>query len=559
MKLRYRSSVMGNARLGMTLGVLMAAIAGCSDDDAPPPDDIPDAASTLTGETAETTGGGGEESSSPTSEPNETLTIVDETTEGNGATSAEPTGGPTDTSAYLSSSPTTGGNATSSDLPTLDTTGIVVDPTSDTGAVVDTTADLPTDGTDDTGYVPPNLVANWDFEVDTAGWYSWGNDGLVVSTDKANTGNQSLLIPADGSAVGPGATMLSNPVPGGVYEVTFWATTGAGSASVRITRQLACASNQYLWVVGNTTITSDGWSQLTGTFDVPEDCDSTSFQVYIEGDTNDADVYIDTVSVRLISGGGGDETTGADTSGVETTGGGETTGGPVDVDSGVIETTEPVQTTDGDAGVVDTTDTPVEGDASLGDTTLPEGDASVGDVTSAVVETSAPADTSAADPYGPNLHTNPGFESGQDWWWFAFTDAATTATVTDSVAHSGTYSMLVAGRTATWHGVATDLLGAGLTTPVQEGVSYHLTAWVRISGAPTDTVGLTGVVTCDGNTTYPWLVGGTVSNSGWTELSGDFTAPTCVTSLSEFRLAVNTAAAGVDIYLDDVSISQVLP
>lgn len=541
MKLRYRSSVMGNARLGMTLGVLMAAIAGCSDDDAPPPDDIPDAASTLTGETAETTGGGGEESSSPTSEPNETLTIVDETTEGNGGTSAEPTGGPTDTSAYLSSAPTTGGNATSSDLPTLDTTGVVVDPTSDTGAVVDTTADVPTDGTDDTGYVPPNLVANWDFEVDMAGWYSWGNDGLVVSTDKANTGNQSLLIPADGSAVGPGATMLSNPVPGGVYEVTFWATTGAGSASVRITRQLACASYQYLWVVGNTTITSDGWSQLTGTFDVPEDCDSTSFQVYIEGDTNDADVYIDTVSVRLISGGGGEETTGGDTSGVETTGGGETTGGPVDVDSGVIETTEPVQTTDGDAGVVDTTDTPVEGDASVGDTTLPEGDASVGDVTSAVVETSAPADTSAAPP--SNLISSGDFETGIDGWY----SWVGTAAQTDAKAHGGTYSLLVTG---TGNGPAATMVSGEVA-----GATYDVEFWVSI-GSGTQDVRIVRSLDCTGDATdYAWVVGNTsVSSSGWTLLSASTTIPADCADPA-MQVYAEGEGTNVDLYIDDVSVT----
>ena len=114
-----------------------------------------------------------------------------------------------------------------------------------------------------------------------------------------------------------------------------------------------------------------------------------------------------------------------------------------------------------------------------------------------------------------NLLTNPGFETGNTTGWFPF--GSPTLTAESSVVHSGTYACAVTTRTATYMGAAQSLVGL-----LQSGQTYSVSAWVMLDGGSSQTMQLTLQDTVGGNTTYTEIASGTVTASGWTQLSGTY-------------------------------------
>lgn len=145
--------------------------------------------------------------------------------------------------------------------------------------------------------VPVNLVSNYDFETNTAGWLSWIGT-LSVSTARAYTGSGSLLV--TGPSTGPAATVLDSVVEAGAtYRVSFWVNVGkVSTAPVNITRSLNCNGNTtYLWLANHAAVANGTWTQLAGEFSIPGSCSSPKVQVYAEGGAANVDLYVDNVSV----------------------------------------------------------------------------------------------------------------------------------------------------------------------------------------------------------------------------------------------------------------------
>lgn len=143
---------------------------------------------------------------------------------------------------------------------------------------------------------------------------------------------------------------------------------------------------------------------------------------------------------------------------------------------------------------------------------------------------------------GGNQLTNGDMESGTTGWSVFGSGTLSSAT---NVAHGGTRSLLITGRTASWHGARQDV-----TSRLVNGKSYATSVWVRTqTGTPTAKVTL--AVTADGATSYHQLTPAVAVNSGgWTQLSGTTTVSWTGT-LSSANLYVETAA-GTDAYhLDD--------
>jgi GH35 family endo-1,4-beta-xylanase len=147
---------------------------------------------------------------------------------------------------------------------------------------------------------------------------------------------------------------------------------------------------------------------------------------------------------------------------------------------------------------------------------------------------------------GPNLVVNPDFESGDAPW----TVTGGTLTVGSSNAHSGSSACL--GNRAN----ATDGLAQSLLAQLSLGGQLSLSAWVRISGAPTATVRVVVAVEETGGQVRELRpVQGIATDSTWIELRGDrglgFSAtPTRV------DLVVD-ADADVEVCVDDVSVQVV--
>ncbi len=123
---------------------------------------------------------------------------------------------------------------------------------------------------------------------------------LSTTTTKAHSGTQSLLV--TGPGVGPAATVLDAVAQAGAsYNASFWVSVGKVSTSqVNITRTLVCGGNTtYLWLADNSAVSDSGWSNLSGSFDIPSDCASPKLTVYAEGSGTNVDLYVDDVSVTL--------------------------------------------------------------------------------------------------------------------------------------------------------------------------------------------------------------------------------------------------------------------
>lgn len=144
-----------------------------------------------------------------------------------------------------------------------------------------------------------------------------------------------------------------------------------------------------------------------------------------------------------------------------------------------------------------------------------------------------------------SLLTNPGFETGNTTGWFAF--GSPTLTVESTVVHSGNYACAVTSRTATYMGIAQSLVGL-----LQSGETYNVSAWVMLDGGTSQTMQLTMQKTDGSGTGYTEMASGTVTSSGWTQLSGTFTynPSGSVTDLNFY--AEMPSSATNSYYIDDV-------
>jgi hypothetical protein len=143
-----------------------------------------------------------------------------------------------------------------------------------------------------------------------------------------------------------------------------------------------------------------------------------------------------------------------------------------------------------------------------------------------------------------NLLTNGDMENGTTGW--SVFGAGTLASTTGPV-HGGSRALSRTGRTASWHGPA-----QVVTSALTNNTSYTASVWVRShSGTPTGRVTL--AVTAGGTTNYVNLAQGTVSSSGWTQLTGTATVSWTGT-LSSASFYVETAAGTDSLYIDDASL-----
>ncbi|HXU76074.1 MAG TPA: carbohydrate binding domain-containing protein [Methylomirabilota bacterium] len=147
-----------------------------------------------------------------------------------------------------------------------------------------------------------------------------------------------------------------------------------------------------------------------------------------------------------------------------------------------------------------------------------------------------------------NLVTNPGFETGNTSGWFAF--GSPTLAAEASQVHSGSYACLVTNRTATWNGIAQSFVGV-----LQSGQNYDVSAWVKLVSGGNQTMQLTMQKTDGSGTSYAAIASGSVSSSGWTALSGQYTyTPSgSVTALNFY--AEMPSSSNTSYYIDDVSFS----
>lgn len=226
----------------------------------------------------------------------------------------------------------------------------------------------------------------------------------------------------------------------------------------------------------------------------------------------------------------------------------------LDSDAGVDPTSsEPAGETSSDATeaptsepVSDVPDASVSDDSSEDDTTN-ETSETIAETTSAAGESTS-SDETAAGPYGANLLTDSGFETGLGSWV-----GLGEGVVVDrsSTAFAGQFSAVASNRGDVWHGIQTNI--TALVTP---GVTYRVDGALQISGAASAEVKLTVKVVC-GTDSFLQVATGTGSNAAWAALNGEFTVPTTCAQTQTAWLYAEGPGAGIGLLLDEVSLREV--
>ncbi len=148
------------------------------------------------------------------------------------------------------------------------------------------------------------------------------------------------------------------------------------------------------------------------------------------------------------------------------------------------------------------------------------------------------------------------FEDGLQGW-APRGDAADdpTVAVTTAEAHGGAQAALVSDRTSQGDGIGYDLTGL-----VEAGVTYEISAWVKMAaGGATDAVWLSLQRTADGADAFDTLaqVPG-VTSTGWTEVTVTYTMPAADSARIYFETSYNDGGTG-DFLVDDVTIVSQAP
>jgi len=146
-----------------------------------------------------------------------------------------------------------------------------------------------------------------------------------------------------------------------------------------------------------------------------------------------------------------------------------------------------------------------------------------------------------------NLVTNPGFETGSISPWGTFGGGPTILSVETTQVHSGTYAAEVTNRTAMYQGISQSLLNA--LTP---GVTYNVSAWVRLVSGANQNVQMT--VQVNNGSSYIAINSNSVSSTAWTQLSGQLTCPSGLSSLIFYVEVPSSSSAAY--YIDDVTITN---
>lgn len=130
---------------------------------------------------------------------------------------------------------------------------------------------------------PPITVVTSNFEDNTVqGWAPRAADLVTVTTAAAHGGTRALLSSGrTASWNGPTRDLLSTVQRGIRYTYVVWVRMATGSAQLRLSVERRWQGTpSYEQVVGDTSVSDGGWTQLTGTYTLANDADF--FSVYVE-------------------------------------------------------------------------------------------------------------------------------------------------------------------------------------------------------------------------------------------------------------------------------------
>ncbi|TVZ38845.1 GH35 family endo-1,4-beta-xylanase [Alteromonadaceae bacterium 2753L.S.0a.02] len=146
------------------------------------------------------------------------------------------------------------------------------------------------------------------------------------------------------------------------------------------------------------------------------------------------------------------------------------------------------------------------------------------------------------------LLSNPDFESGNTSGWFTWDG---TLAISTDVVYEGSNALLLTDRSGEGSPAATSLMSV-----LSANTTYNLSLAVTTAGAETSPARAVLKTSCEGeDDQYSWVANtSSIVEGEWTVLSGEIAVPDC--TLTDLLLYVEGPGAGVDLYLDNVIITE---
>jgi endo-1,4-beta-xylanase len=454
------------------------------------------------------------------------------------------------------------------------------------------------------------VIAEYDFESGTQGWTGRGDASVAAVTDEAHSGSYSLEVTGrTDNWHGAQIDMFSLLELGATYTISGCVRLVSGEPANQIVITVAETPTHYERVASNTNVTDGDWVCMQGSYSPGYSL--TGAVLYVESPTStDVEYYIDDITIVMTApppppifaqynfesseqgwtGFGGvtavaavTDTARSGTRSLKVTGRAATgEGGSVElIDQLYMGATYTingcVKLAEGESastitytiketpeayvdlvssapgGVTDASWVCMQGTYSFttpltGTLLYVQSDSATADyyLDDFSISMTAPPPPATIEVYD--------FETG-DQGWGPF--GGTTTDVVSDTAHSGTYSLEVTDRTASWQGAGVNVLGL-----LEEGATYTISGCTRLlTGLPvtqTKTI-ITVKSETMGKTSYDWVAQtaeNAVTDAGWTCAQGSFSYGGIATELT---LYVQSPDADAQYYIDDVSITRTSP
>lgn len=168
-------------------------------------------------------------------------------------------------------------------------------------------------------------------------------------------------------------------------------------------------------------------------------------------------------------------------------------------------------------------------------------------VTYAELSAELQAAAASAKAVVANLITNGGLEQGLEPW----THQGGVISRSSAYAHSGEYSLLIAGRKQEWNAPMMPVRG------LQNDKLYRFSLFVRMNdGEPATNVRLTMKRVTAGQTTFFTLGGDSATSAGWTEITGTFTAGN-ITESESVAVYLEAEHPTVSFFVDSLTVDEI--
>lgn len=160
------------------------------------------------------------------------------------------------------------------------------------------TAALPSEVVAPAAAASSNLLTNGDMENGTTGWSVFGAGTLASTTSPVHGGTRALARSGrTASWHGPAQTVTSALTNNTSYTASVWVRSQSGTPTGRVTLAVTAGGTTSYVNLAQGTVSSSGWTHLTGTTTVSWSGTLSSASFYVETAAGTDNLYVDDASL----------------------------------------------------------------------------------------------------------------------------------------------------------------------------------------------------------------------------------------------------------------------